>query len=239
MYDGEQIEHPTNLNDRAIAAKECETGAKVLIEDFMPFLNGSVAKYSSRYDDHILDDLRSTAMIAFYEAIRGYDALKGHFFPFAKRVVSVRIIDHLRKIGKHEGRTVSISEDGDEHQPSQLAINVISMRNYDVQRRQERLVDEIEQFKSEAAFWGITMEALVKSSPKHKELRKTYKEIVAVVIKSDEIMQTIHLKRYFPIKAISEITGIPHKKLERARTFLIASLIIKSGDYDLLSEYVK
>jgi len=243
MYEldtAENIEQPTSLDERALAAKKSEDEAKTLIEEFMPFLHGRVAKYSAQYDEHLKDDFLSTAMSAFYEAVQCYDREKGHFFPFASRVVCARIIDNVRKVSRHEGRTVSLSDDDDVQQSSQTAvINVISLRNYDEERRRERLVEEIEQFKSEIATWGITMEALERSSPKHKELRNTYREIVSKVVKSPDITQTIGLKRYFPIKAVSKITGIPQKKLERARTFILASLIIKTGDYELLSEYIE
>jgi len=236
---GEEIlEQPLNLNQRAIAAKTSEAEAKALIEEFMPFLRGRVAKYSARFDDYLREDLLSTAMMAFYEALHGYDAEKGHFYPFANRVVCARIIDNIRKINRHEGKTVSLSDDDEQPLHESTVINVISMRKYEADRKRELLAEEIEQFKSEAESWGITMDALVKGSPKHRELRVTYRDILSTVAENPEIMQTIHIKRYFPIKAISKITGLPQKKLERARIYILASLIIKTGDYELLSEYI-
>jgi len=241
MYEEETIEQPNSLNKRACMAKQSEAEVKALIEEFMPFLRGRVAKYSARYDEHIKEDFLSMAMMAFYEAVQNYDAEKGHFFPFANRVVNARMVDQVRKVSRHEGKTVSLSVDEDDYEQQaaqSAAINVISMRNYENERRREKLADEIEQFKTEAALWGITMEDLVRSSPKHRELRLTYKNILLTLENSPDIIQTIHLKRYFPVKAISKITGLPQKKLERARTFIIASLVIKTGDYELLSEYI-
>jgi hypothetical protein len=83
------------------------------------------------------------------------------------------------------------------------------------------------------------MDALVKQSPKHKRVVEEYKYLVEQISKNPDIVQTIKLKHYFPIKKISQISKLPQKKLEYARTFIIASLIIKLGDYDYLSEYVK
>jgi len=240
MNEEETIEQPKSLDERAKLAKQSEAEVKKLIEEFMPFLHGRVARYSARLEEHLQEDLLSSAMMAFYEAVKSYDAEKGHFFPFANRVVSARLIDQIRKIRRHEGKTVPLNIDDEEPQFSQTsAINVLSMRNYDAERRREQLMDEIEQFKAEAALWGITMDALVRGSPKHRELRHTYREILTAVSKNPEIMQTIHLKRYFPVKAISQITGLPQKKLERARTYILASLVIKTGDYVLLTEYIE
>ena len=238
MIDEEILEKPVNLNQRAIVAKTSESEAKALIEEFMPFLRGRVARYSARFDDYLREDLLSTAMMAFYEAVHSYDAEKGHFYPFVNRVVCARIIDDIRKISRHEGKTISLSEDDDQPLVESNAINVISMRKYEAERRRELLAEEIEQFRMEAESWGITMDALVKGSPKHRELRVTYRDILSTVSENPEIMQTINVKRYFPIKAISKITGLPQKKLERARIYILASLIIKTGDYELLSEYI-
>ena len=238
VFEEEILEKPVNLNQRAISAKTSEAEAKALIEEFMPFLRGRVAKYSARHDEYTREDLLSTAMMAFYEAVRSYDAEKGHFYPFANRVVCARIIDNIRKISKHEGKTISLNEDDEQPFTESSAINVISMRKYEADRRRELLAEEIEQFISEAETWGITLDALVKGSPKHKELRHTYKEILSKVAESPEILHTIHVKRYFPIKAISKMTGLPQKKLERARIYILASLIIKTGDYELLSDYI-
>ena len=239
MTGENESEIVADLDHRADAAKESEDEAEKLITEFKPFLRSQVARYSTRFDEHQREDLFSVAMSAFYEAITNFDSNRGRFFPYADRVVRSRIIDSIREITKHEGKTVSLSDDDDEQQLAQSAvISEISMRNYAAQRRREMLAEEIEQFKSEMAAWGITMDALVQASPKHKQLRNTYYVVIAQVANNLDIMQTIRLKRYFPVKAISIITGLPQKELERARIFILVSLIIKTGDYDLLSEFL-
>jgi len=228
------------LNNRAITAKQSETEAGILIDEFMPFLNARVSRYTAQFSGHMRDDALSVSMIALHEAIQKYDIEKGHFFPFADRVVRARIIDHIRKVSRQERNQVSLDAEDEYGQSTQAnAVNIISIRNYDEEQRRARIAEEIEQFTADIASWGITMDALAKSSPKHKELRKTYKEIVSAIADCDDIMQTIHIKRYFPIKAIAKITGLPQKKLERSRTYVIALLIIRAGDYELLSDFIE
>ena len=235
----EVIEKTDFIDSRAVAAKQSKDEMERLIEDFKPFLHSRVARYSVQADANQREEVFSVAMVAFYEAIRNYDADKGHFFPFANRVVSERIIDYIRGLYRHNGRTVPLEDEEEEQQSAQSAALVeLSVRSYEAQRRQEQLVDEIEQFKSELTSWGITMDVLTKQSPKHQKVREDYRTVVAKISQSPDIIQTIQLKRYFPIKAVSEITGLPQKKLERARTFILASLIIRMGDYDYLSDYV-
>jgi len=233
------IEKSGDLDERAVRAKESEDEVKTLIEDFMPFLRSRAARYAARGDDDMREDMISVAMIAFYEAIRGYDKVKGHFFPFANRVVASRLIDHLRKAQRNAGKTVYLDDDDPERQTLQSdKLIEISVNRHNAERRREYLVEEIEQFKAEMAPWGITMDSLVKGSPKHSELRATYGKILSRVLGDPDIMQTIQLKRYYPVKAIQKITGLPQKKVERARTYILSSLIIKTGDYDLLSDYI-
>jgi RNA polymerase sigma factor len=97
---------------------------------------------------------------------------------------------------------------------------------------------EIEQFNGELAKMGITMDALVKHSPKHATLKETYKDIVRKIWKNDEVRNSILQKNYFPVKLISQITNISPKKLERSRIYILATMIIVYGDYTLLSDYL-
>ncbi|MCL1982237.1 MAG: hypothetical protein FWG53_03965 [Clostridiales bacterium] len=235
----ETLEAAAMLDDRAVAAKQSDLDMEGLIEEFRPFIHSRVSKYSLRSDTGRRDELFSVALLAFYESIRRYDIEKGHFFPFADRVVRRRIIDQLRKIYSKEEQTIPLDGCFDDQSSAQTAaVDEISVRAFNEERRREMLVEEIEQFKSELSSWGITMESLASNSPKHQQLRKEYTQAVTKVQQSPDIVQTIRLKHYFPVKAVSEITGLPQKKLERARTFIIASIIIATGDYDLLSDYV-
>ena len=238
----EEVEKAASLDERAVEAKSSENLMEQFIEDFKPFLHACVAKYSHGADDDRRQELFSTAMLAFYESIRCYDAEKGHFFPFANNVVRMRIIDFVRGVYRREANTVPLDpladEDEDLQSAQSAALNQLSMRRYEEDLGHTMLVDEIEQFKAELMTWGITMETLSKHSPKHKALRESYKRVIMQVSKNADIIQTIQIKRYFPVKAVSEISGLPQKNVERARIFILASLIIQMGDYDLLSDYV-
>ena len=236
----EPIVRIAELDERAIAAKTNREEMERLIEDFYPFLQSRAAKYSIKTDHYLREELFSTAQTAFYEAIKIYDADKGHFFPFAGKIVRNKLIDYVRKLYRRGIQTVSLeaddAEDGDT--VKSVALEKASIKAYSNERYRNSLVEEIEHFKKELAAWKITMDVLVRQSPKHQRLKDTYKKLVEQIMTHPEIMQTILLKRYFPIKSISLISGLPHKTLERARTFILASLIIKMGDYDYLSEYV-
>ena len=233
------IEKPMELDERAKVAKLSKDEMERLIDDFKAFLHARVYRYAFQSDESQKEEMFGTAMMAFYESIQKYDAEKGHFFPFANKIVCERLIDYNRKAFRSRGATVPLEDEDEDQTSSQsAAINKISVHTYEAQRSQESLVEEIEQLKAELSVWGITMASLARQSPKHKKLREEYKMIVSTIIQAPDIIQTIQIKRYFPIKAISAISGLPPKKLERARNFILASVIIKMGDYQYLSEYL-
>jgi RNA polymerase sigma factor len=241
----DEIENVASLDNRAVIAKLSDDDTNRLIADFVPFLHACVTKYSIQNNVYHRQEMFSAALRAFAEAIHQYNIEKGHFFPFANRIVRERIIDCVRSIYRHDEKTVPLVESNTatEEDPQRLHTVLtteeeISIRIYDAERNQELLVAEIEQLKSELATWGITLDSLHKQSPKHKRLRETCKYVVSTIAQMPDITQTIQIKRYFPISTISKITGIPQKTLERARIFILASLIIKLGDYEYLSAYV-
>jgi len=235
----DKIENSGDLNKRAAEAKASEAAMERLIQDFQVFLRSRVSRYATGRDAAQRDEMLGTAMLAFYESVQKYDASKGHFFSFANQVVCERLIDYNRREKRHDGVLTPLEGDDEQQQTAQsAAINEVSIRAYKEDQNREYLAYEIAQFKDELSAWGITLDSLVLQSPKHSRLREEYKKIVAIIAHSPDIVQTIQLKRYFPIKAIANITGLPPKKLERARNFILASLIIKMGDYSYLSEYI-
>ena len=228
-----------DLDGRAAAARESKEATERLIEDFHVFLRSRVARYAAGRDGAQIEEMLGTAMLALYESVQKYDASKGHFFPFANHVVCKRLIDYSRKAQKGDGMTVPLEDEDEGHQSAQsAAITAVSIRQYETERDNAQLVDEIQQFTNELSEWGISMDVLVSQSPKHRKLREEDKTVIKTIAQDEDIVQTIQMKRYFPIKAIAGLTGLPPKKLERARSFILASLIILTGDYEYLTEYV-
>ena len=230
----------SDLDARALNAKDSEIEMESLLSDFRPFIAHSAIKYAMRASQEHKDELFDVAQLGFYKAVKGFDSAKGHFFPFAKLVVRNSIVDHIRKIYRKIEDTVSLDEER-EAEGAQLSklLGKVSIERYDSEMRQKRLVEELSQFRQDLASWKISMENLVKESPKHNAQKTAYKGIVQVIMNTPEILDTITNKHYLPIKEISKLSGLPPKKIERARTFILAAILIKIGDYDLLSDYVE
>jgi len=227
------------IDEYADAASNNSTLFEILLNDFTPFLKAQVSRLSGSWGPlDLFDDMLNDAFMAFHESVRAYDRNKGHFFPFMRSIVHRRLIDSLRKQYTNRVQTVPLETDNEDGSGRPSRIDLVSTEAYRESQRQRDLVIEIDSYKRELIEWGITMDTLAINSPKHARLTEICRKIVNAAAADEEIMQIMWTKHYFPIKKISNITGIPHKTIERARIFIIGSLIIRAGDYDQLKEYV-
>ena len=95
------------------AAKEDLQKADDLIRDYIPFIRSEASKCISRLCTE-QDDEYSIAMIAFHEAILGYERGRGAFLSYASMLIRSRIIDFQRKETRHQGHISLYAESGDD-----------------------------------------------------------------------------------------------------------------------------
>jgi len=237
-----QENKPTNsimaqsLDDLAISAADSVEKSDNLIRLFKPFIASCVRKFTYENDIHKFDDMNSIAMSAFYEAIKSYDKSKGHFLAFANLIINRRLTDELRKNYRLVKKQVVTDFEDEE---LQVANNTASLEEYKQTSHQENLRLEIEQLEAELAQWDITIQQLVQQSPKHRSLKQEIRRVVDAVLTEKEIIDILFNKNYLPVKKLSEITKTPLKKIENARKYIIAVVLIKKGDYQYLSDYIK
>ena len=97
------------------AAKEDSLKADDLIRDYIPFIRSEASKCISKPCTE-QDDEFSIAMIAFHEAILGYDRNRGAFISYASMLIRSRIIDYQRKELRHQGSISLYTETGEDGQ---------------------------------------------------------------------------------------------------------------------------
>jgi len=116
--------------------------------------------------------------------------------------------------------------------------DIFDVVNSDVENWIKKSGDEIEQLKNELEKWDISYIDLVNSSPKHTSTKKSYSSIIKFILSKSELVQHVMYKKYIPISEIEKGTNIPRKKIERARKYIIAVVIIFTGDYQYIKDYV-
>jgi len=228
-----------SLNERVISIKEDIEEINSLIEEYKPFIASVVEKHVNRYVEYGIDDELSIGLMAFHEAIEKYDIDKGNFLAFAKMTIKHRLIDHYRKEQKGQGQVISLEQEKqDDEEYVNLYVDEAVKEYTEAQKSQLRRI-ELEEIKKELALWGISFADVAKSSPKQEGTRRTYLAAIDYIMKTPELIDIIKNKKYLPVEKIAAGLKIPRKRIERGRNYIIAAVLILSGDYQYINEYIK
>jgi RNA polymerase sigma factor len=225
-----------NIDEIVITIRNSSTEVSEFIEDYKPFIATCASGVVKRFLSYGEDDELGIALSAFYEAIMVYDLKKGKFLTFARGVIQRRLIDFLRKQKKLKDRSVYIDEDEDQWQEYE---NYASIGRYETEREDENLKLEVESLEKELKQYGIEFTDLITNCPKHSKLISEIREAAAVFVSDEKLFIKFREMKRLPVKEIESITGLPQKKIDRFRKYIIAVSIILSGDYAYLKEYVK
>lgn len=227
-----------SINERVQKSKNNKEEINSIIEEYKPFIASCVKSVTGRYVRYGEDEELSIALMAFNEAIKAYKIDAGNFLPFAKNVIKRRLIDYFRK-EKNQRNFVSIGSgnDDDDYAETDYSIGQ-SVSNYRVHELNYNRRLEIEELRKELSGWNISLHDLLKSSPKHIKTRDRYKEIVNFLIGNEEMLKNIKVKKYLPTMEIEKNLSIPRKKIERGRRYIVASVIIATGDFQYIREFL-
>jgi RNA polymerase sigma factor len=230
------------INERVVRIRFSKDEKNEFIQDYKPFIAATVEKCVGRYVTYGQDDELSIGLIAFEEAINHYDFNKGSFLSFAQNVIKRRIIDYYRKEKRHQNVTYindfyPDEEDEDSVYDYITTAEQIQNKYYDEEVNNLRRVELI-QLKEELLKFDLSFNDIAKSSPKHKGTKKAYLDIVKFIIENKEIVDKIKQKKYIPVAEIQMATKLPRKTIERARNYVIAAVLILTGDYYSLRDYI-
>jgi RNA polymerase sigma factor len=226
-----------SINERVESIKGNKEEINRLVEEYKPFIASCVEKATGRYVRYGEDDELSIGLMAFVEAINSHDKQKGNFLTFAQQIITRRLIDYYRKEKRHFA-VKSINEYYKEDDGERDFSVVESLDRYSKDEISEYRRLEILEFKKELSNWDITLFQLAEASPKHESTRSLYKKIVQFLLSQNDIIEQIKHKKTLPIAEIEKGMGIPRKKIERARRYIIAAIIIYTGDYQYIKEYL-
>jgi RNA polymerase sigma factor len=84
-----------------------------------------------------------------------------------------------------------------------------------------------------------TFSDLADASPRHEKTRKQCSEIVGLILSRPDMLQQVLIKKYLPVAEIVKALKLPRKLIERFRKYIIAVVVIATGDYEYIREYIK
>lgn len=225
-----------SLERRVVKAKSSPGEADRLIADYQPFIVKTVKDHLGRFAPQTDSDEYSAALSAFHEALVAYDPAKGKFLSFAAGVIRRRLIDLYRR--QHRGpQMVSIEGAAEEDRRDITA--AASLRVYEAASEASQRRYEILAFTEALQQHGITFQQLAAHSPKQAALRAQYHDIVRLIMADDGLKTQILDTGRLPMKALEAQGGLDRKRLDRGRIYILSCVLILSGDYPYLKEYIE
>lgn len=226
-----------DINARIAAIKNNDIEINRFVEEYKPFIASCTEKLAGRYVKYGEDDELTIAMMGFVEAIKAFDCSRGNFLSFSRNVMKRRLIDYYRKEKRHSN-VISLNTYVDEDTGEYDFNSGQSIEKYEEDRIGEYRRLELGQLARELSEYGITFLELAAVSPKQDRTHKMCSEIAGFLLSRPDLTGIVKEKKYLPIAEIVNALRIPRKIIERSRKYIIALVIIASGDYQYIRDYV-
>ncbi len=216
------------IEERVIEAQKNVDDENPIIKEYIPFIlncaNKATGRYITREDDEF-----SIAIYAFHEAITKYEPGKGAYLSFARLIIKNRLTDFLRKEYNHR-ETIPFSalqttDENGETKDFDIAVN--DLQNLDIKY-------EIEALSYELSCFDITFMDVSKNSPKSGKTKQSCWEVIRYILADGKRVEFIKQKKYIPAKEIISDTGVNRKIIERHRNYIIAVVLVMSGEYEFV-----
>lgn len=214
-----------------------------LISAYVPFILRIASQTTRRYIDPGIDDEYSISLSAFNEAIDRYQEDKAaSFLTFAETVIRRRLIDFFRSQRQHRGRQLPWSEfdvvdEEDNHMTNWVEVST-SMELHQQQEEASMRVLEIQEYSNQLSKYDLTFAELVEISPKHEDARQNAFECARVILEDRELLEFVERRHALPLKALEDRVHVSRKTLERQRKYILAVLILMTGDFPLLKSFL-
>lgn len=186
------------------------------------------------------DDEWSIALCAFSRAIDTYVPERGAFLPYAETLIKNSLIDAYRSEARRESEFSVPPEafdgetDDDGENPVLGAVVQMSNRAQDT-----RLKDEIAALGTQLKAFGFSFFDLTECSPSQQRTRLACAKAVRALLTRPEDIEAMFRTRKLPMKNLVRFDGVSEKLLNRYRRYIIASIVILTGEYPILAAYIR
>ncbi len=231
-----QNEHP--IIQSVYAAKEDTQKASDLIRDYIPFIRSEASKCTNGFCTK-QDDEFSIAMMAFHEAILGYEKGRGAFLSYASLLIRSRIIDYQRKESRHQ-ENLSLDAEKSGEQEGSLLDEIADTKNYleeaaDLSATRQ----EIEELSAIMAEFGVSFSDVADNSPKQERTLNACAAAVHYAAANADLLNELLRTKKLPLTQLVEGSGAERKTLERHRKYLLAMLLIQTNGYEIIRGHLR
>ncbi len=200
-----------------------------LIKSHREFITRVSARTCKKFLTWGNDDELSVAQLAFNEAIDKFrPGLGMSFYSFAGRVIRSRLVDYVRRESKHRRLALVPMTPEDEVLGRHDILK--SVEQYQENQRRAFLSGTVEEYVSVLEQYSITLDELIRISPKHKDSREKLQQVALCLTQNPEMMDYLRKYKLLPIKKLESLTGVKRRVLEKGRKYIIALAIILTDD---------
>ena len=216
------------------AAKTDSEAADALIGQYTGFIRSETAKLTRAARPDGYEDELSIAMLAFYEAILGYEKSRGAFLPYAARAIRNRLIDHYRAERRHEG-LVSLHAPAEDGEDRTLLDTLPDSRDeigdYEARSASQR---EIREFGAQLAGFGITFSDVADNCPRQERTLAACRRVLDHARSHPELLDRLVETGRLPMNELAAGAGVEKKTMERHRKYLVAILLAFTNGYEII-----
>ena len=216
-------------------AKKSPEAADSLIGQYMNFIQAETVRFTQGVPTQVREDQLSVAMFAFYEAVRGYERGRGAFLPYAATAIRRRLIDYIRKEGRHQG-LVSFDAPAGQEEESHALWEVTPDEKNGIQQWNVRTStrEELEEFRRNLSEYSITLSDVADNCPRQDRTLKACHKVLDAAKRNPKLLERLMQSHKLPIAELSELSGVSRKTLERHRTYLVAILLAYTNGYEII-----
>lgn len=218
-------------------AKDDLDKADELIRDYIPFIRSEASKCISRFCSE-QDDEFSIAMIAFHEAIMGYQHDRGAFLPYAAMLIRNRIIDFQRKEIRHQDN-ISLNEQLNDSDQT-LMDKIADKRDYIQESSNlEATKQEIQQLSAIMADFGVSFSDVADNSPKQDRTLEACAKAICYAAENKDLLDRMLKTKKLPLAQLVSGAKVERKTLERHRKYILVMLLIQTNGYEIIRGHLR
>ena len=219
------------------AAKEDIKKADELIREYVPFIKSETTKCISRFCTEQDDEL-SIAMIAFHEAILGYEKGRGAFLNYASMLIRSRIIDYQRKEVRHQGNISLYTETGEDQQ---TIMDELADERDQLEESigLEATKQEIEELTLVMSDFDVSFSDVADNSPKQERTMEACAIAIRYAGENKYLLDELLRTKKLPMAQLVLGSGVERKTLERHRKYILVMLLIQTNGYEIIRGHLR
>ena len=227
-------------NERAIwAAQSTENLNQFLMEEEQHILRltGKVLKREVTKSD----DEWWVALMAVSEAVKKYDGSRGDFWSYAAFLIKSRETDLYRSGASRQKAEIAVAPELFGNDPMEDGLDYSLQKDINDKTAyavDNSLKEEIEELTQVLDGFGIDFFDLAECSPKAEKTKDGCARVVRAIFTPPPLLQEILRSKNLPAKKIMEREKVSAKLLERHRKYLLSVVLILSGDYPLIADFI-